>query len=289
MTILMQSSHLNVAQDFSNDMLPSSNIVHDSTLPSFLFQMLQDHDIDPQEVALVTDNAAISPNISLRQAYSAPCFNDASIGSHSSMFPSLQQVTNRANARWSPMGISPSASSSFSGARRVKPVAARALLLESPPLLEINETSVARKKANKKASTPAYGRGRSSNVLLSLTPPLHEGHHTMHKSASTDSMLEDIKPSRRASPSPSSERKMLDQSPRSQQLEGRQRETDRDTMAKNFNSWRVREHEHPLVCHKLRGRGRRNASRGNAALFTVDSDTTLQQSLRSQKSKESDS
>lgn len=205
---------------FSKIMVPSTESMQSNPLPSFLFQMLRDRDVNPHEVYLVPDNAAISPNPALRQAMSAPCLNRSPNGSlGSGCFGSnSQQGFFMSNARWSPNCVSPK-----SKGLTMKSSTAKALLMES--LLEISETSShsnekskKKKKSSKKSSTSSSSTsstGGSKKVrpshhdLLSHSyTPLHKSSTSglVHKCSSTDSMLEFIKPRRRASPSPSERR-----------------------------------------------------------------------------------
>lgn len=198
-------------------MVPSTESMQNHPLPSFLYQMLRDREVNPHEVYLVPDNAAISPNPSLRQALSAPCLNHSLNGSlgFGSFGGNSQPGSFMSNARWSPNCVSPK-----SKGLTMKSSTAKALLMES--LLETNESPSQQKSKNKKkkSTKKSSSSSSSSSTSIGITKKVRPSHQdalpdastpslkrsssrVVHKSSSTDSMLEFIKPRRRASPSPS--------------------------------------------------------------------------------------
>lgn len=208
---------------FNIKMVPST----DNALPSFLFQMLRDHEVNPHQVYLVPDNA-VAPNLSLRQAMSAPCLNRTlkdSMGKGS--FSGISRPESfMSNARWSPNCVPSPKSKGVT----MKSSTARALLMDA--LWETNEPSShektkKKKKSTKKSSSSSSSSSKSSSLspmgssssrkarsthpdaaLSQSTSSLFKNSHHMipKKSASSDSLLEFIKPRRRASPSPTERR-----------------------------------------------------------------------------------
>ena len=131
---------------------------HHGGLPSFLSQMLRDRNIDPADVAVVVDKAAVSRNPLTRATFSAPSlfhnewslaypsslstnhrFNSASVLAPQRSLRDPHDMIAKGNARWSPIG---------SSSVRTSPISLQAIAIQ-----DLTSTSTSKREMRGKPST----------------------------------------------------------------------------------------------------------------------------------------
>jgi hypothetical protein len=168
---------------------------HGHPLPSFLFQILADRNIDPGKVDLVVDNAAACPHPSMKETFSAPCLYcnhrgpppssgtplsfDNGRRSSASLLPSQKTNPKFANgtARWAPIVGSWQSPRSSRSSVSIQSETIKALLRKASSKREkqqdmtpLTPTNSSRSSSSSKKYKQTPSSLRKPNALSNLDP-----------------------------------------------------------------------------------------------------------------------